>query len=358
MGTNNIKVLHVIHSLSGGGAETQLKILLRESENVGIENHLYCVNPNAELTPDTKRYCCRRPARYYLSAYGELYRLVRDIKPDLVHVWLPPTLTIPSLVAAKLNGVPCVTSFRNKMFFDSWLRRVDFFMQVLLSSGIISNNPPEQSHRFYQWLYRRKSGQQIANAIDMPKKYVGSALKNTNSSRLLFVGRLSPQKNLAVVIEALASIEDLQGLYLDVFGQGELEDELKQLVVSKGLEHAVIFHGFCSNIYQEMAKGGVLVLPSVYEGMPNVLVEAMRCGMPCIASNIPANRAVLKDGDEALLFEPKSSLALAAIIKKMLADEVNLNALADKGNQLSESFLPHILASKYKLAYNNILNIK
>jgi glycosyltransferase involved in cell wall biosynthesis len=107
-----------------------------------------------------------------------------------------------------------------------------------------------------------------------------------------------------------------------------------------------------------MAKGGVLIMPSLYEGMPNVLMEAMRCGLPAIVSDIPANRAVLESGQEVLLFNPKASSDLSKIIEEVSSGCIDLEALAYRGYELTTGFLPELMVDRYHQAYQKILASK
>lgn len=353
-----MKVLHCIYSLKGGGAERQLSILASQSDAYGVESAVFCVSDEGyeQATSALRVYNPDFSSRSILKIFSGIRSAIRDFKPDLVHAWLPPIITIPALLSARFECIPCITSYRNRMFFDTFLRRIDFLFQFLLSKKIISNNPVEQSSMAFQWLYRVKNGQTISNAMDVSSEYRGKALENKNNKRLIFVGRLTKQKNLRVVIEALAKLDGNHSFHLDVFGVGEREAELVSLVRNDSLDKIVHFHGYAEDIYEEMSEGGVLILPSLYEGMPNVLVEAMACGLPVICSDIPSVRFLLESGDEAILFDPKSVDSLVDVLTRIQEGNIDLSDIAKNGLNLSEKFKPSRMIESYRAAYSSVTN--
>ena len=354
-----MKVLHCIFSLKGGGAERQLLILALQSQNCGIESAIFCVSDDAydDTIDHLKIY---KPSslgpRTKLRLFFGIKSAIRDFQPDVVHAWLPPIITIPTLVAAKLEGIPCVTSYRNRMFFDTFLRRADFVFQFIFSKKIISNNPVDQSSPFFRWLYRVKDGSTISNAMDLPAEYKGKALKVRNYRRLIFVGRLTRQKNLKVVIEAIAKLGASCEFRLDVFGAGERENELKKLVDDLSLNGVIKFRGYVDNIYKEMSDGGILILPSLYEGMPNVLIEAMACGLPALCADIPSVRFLLESGEEVICFDPNDADSLVAILEKIQKSEIDLQRISEKGFNLSDKFDANRMIENYSAVYGGIVD--
>ncbi|MCR5812928.1 MAG: CDP-glycerol glycerophosphotransferase family protein [Desulfovibrio sp.] len=111
------------------------------------------------------------------------------------------------------------------------------------------------------------------------------------------VGRLSPEKNQALLIEAFARVRQKQAsARLLILGQGPLEDTLKEQISKANLQEAVFLLGFRDNPYPWIKRADCFVLPSLYEGQPTVLFEAMALNVPIIATDIPQSREVLQDG--------------------------------------------------------------
>lgn len=120
-----------------------------------------------------------------------------------------------------------------------------------------------------------------------------------NSSRLLFIGRLDEQKNIKNLLYALSKV----GIALDIYGAGNLENELKEL--SKELNIDVKFLGKVKNSDMPMVLNSYeyYVLPSLYEGMPKTLLEAMACGLVCIGSDTLGINEVIEDNKNGFLIK-------------------------------------------------------
>jgi glycosyltransferase involved in cell wall biosynthesis len=125
----------------------------------------------------------------------------------------------------------------------------------------------------------------------------GIDLKIDNTLRIISVCRLAPDKNLQCVIKAvqLLSVDNIP-FQLTIVGEGYYESELKKLVSELNIENMVVFAGRQENIEEWYRKNQVFVLPSLYEGFGSVYVEAMSCGLPCIAiSNKSGKYSVAAD---------------------------------------------------------------
>lgn len=121
------------------------------------------------------------------------------------------------------------------------------------------------------------------------------------NSRFLFVGRLTRLKGLDIVIETLSILGDREWT-LDVVGDGPQREELEAKVKGKGLEEKIKFHGFREDVEDWMAEAGCLLFPSMEEGMPLVLMQAVQVGLPALASDIGPVRELV--GDNAGLLPP------------------------------------------------------
>jgi glycosyltransferase involved in cell wall biosynthesis len=138
-------------------------------------------------------------------------------------------------------------------------------------------------------------------------------------SILLYVGRLSAEKDLGTLLEAAAKLLARFDLAVAMVGEGPeraaLEARAKALGVPLMLT-PFVDHRELPRLY---TRARVFVLPSLTEGHPKVLLEAMSCGVPCVASNVGGSRAILADGDTGLLFEPGDVSGLAARLEQVLA---------------------------------------
>ena len=137
---------------------------------------------------------------------------------------------------------------------------------------------------------------------------------------ILSVGRLSHEKGQADLIRAFSSVRDRARLV--IVGDGPDRPSLERLTRTLGLEHAVAFVGMRANVAPFYATADVFVLPSLSEGSPNALLEAMACSLPIVATRVGGVPEIASDGATALLVPPRQPLAMAGAIVRLLDDRV------------------------------------
>ena len=146
---------------------------------------------------------------------------------------------------------------------------------------------------------------------------------------VVYVGRLSPEKNLFMLIDAIALI-DAPKIKLVLIGDGELRDDLEDYAIQKNILFE--FRGIIP--HQELPSllnySDVFVLSSFTEGHPKVLLEAMSCGLPCVGMNVQGTRDVIRDGENGFLCQltPGDLASKIALVMsdKELADRLGSNA--------------------------------
>lgn len=139
--------------------------------------------------------------------------------------------------------------------------------------------------------------------------------------RLLFVGRFQGQKNLPFLLRECARL--VPGSFeLHLVGDGPLHSQLQELATELGIASAIVWHGWLPRHELRNAYRSVhcFINPSLYEGMPNVVLEAMACALPVLASNIPGNDALVLPGETGYLFDLHQTDALLHAIEKLMAD--------------------------------------
>lgn len=145
---------------------------------------------------------------------------------------------------------------------------------------------------------------------------------------LLSVGELNQGKNHRIVIEALAALQRIDVYYL-ICGQGALRKELKSYADRLGAGRYLRMPGYQQDMSRIYRNADIFVFPSMREGMPAALMEAMAAGLPCIASNIRGNRELICGRE---LFSLKHPEQLLAVLKQLLDDE-HLRQICGSYNQ-------------------------
>ena len=270
---------------------------------------------------------------------SELSAHIQRFKPDVIHVHNTFPLISPSLYfAAAKHGVPVVQTLHNFRLFcaQAMFMRNGAVCEDCIGKlpwrGVVRRCYRESGSQsavvvsmqgIHRWLgtYRNKVTRYIAlnkfcrdkfieaglpadrivikpNFIDLP------APKATERNGGLFVGRLSPEKGISTLAQALYLYK---GASIDVIGHGPQEDELKDVA-------GALLLGWMKGeeIYGRMNRAGYLVMPSIwYENFPRTLVEAYACGLPVIASRLGAMAELVHDGETGLLFTPGNAAELA-----------------------------------------------
>lgn len=159
-----------------------------------------------------------------------------------------------------------------------------------------------------------------------------SELRPDSTFRVLFVGRFQGQKNLNLLFTQLARLP--RGTFqLHLVGDGPEKERLHDLGHELQIADSIIWHGWISRlalpaIYQTV---DCLVNPSLYEGMPNVVLEAMACGLPVIASNVPGNAELVVNGETGFLFDLEQPATLLEAINHFLNDRMLALKLGTNG---------------------------
>lgn len=175
---------------------------------------------------------------------------------------------------------------------------------------------------------------------------------NQDCLKIVFVGRLWPQKNPALLVYALGILRD-NGIKFsaDFLGDGELFHELVALSNEIGISAFVKFSGWTSNASREISKYDVFVLPSRYEGMPLSIIEAMASRTTVIASNISGNNDLIRHLENGMLFDSDSIHGLADCLMALANDRALMKILAE------EAFNEAVGKYKASMHCSKLLNI-
>lgn len=270
-------------------------------------------------------------------------------KADLIHAqWLYSGM-IASIVKM-LRGTPFIVTLRGS---DVWYAQKGN-LHGLISRWVIrqADFVTTVSNELSQWAIQQGLPAQavvvIRNGVD-----IGKAIDRKPSAStcdFIFVGNLVQGKGVDYLIQALSLVHRFEkDISLTVVGEGDAHDQLQSLVNEKGLRGIVRFTGRRSSedVPLLMRQSECFVLPSLSEGMPNVILEAMACGLPVVASNLPGIREVVKDEETGFLVEPRDVEGLAKKLLILVRNPERRQKMGDRAyGSLSEMNLSWPQAAK------------
>lgn len=188
----------------------------------------------------------------------------------------------------------------------------------------------------------------IHNSVNVPQdKY---PIPEIREKRIVNVGRLHPQKNQHLLIEAFSRIASSFPQYaLDIYGDGELQDELQQHIDKCQLTDRIKIHPSRKNIWDCIYKASLFVLSSDYEGMPNALMEAMALGLPCISTDCRPGGAssLIKDGINGYIVPVRSATELALRMTECLSQNDVLERIAINARQIELTHNDRVIFDKW-----------
>jgi glycosyltransferase involved in cell wall biosynthesis len=164
---------------------------------------------------------------------------------------------------------------------------------------------------------------------------------------IVAAGRLAEAKNYALLIDALALLRASVPARLFILGQGDEETAIRTRVAAHGLEQVVTLCGFRTNPWQVIARADVFALTSRYEGFGNVLVEAMACGVPVVATSSAGTRDIVHDGVDGLLVDRHEPAAVAAALERVLTDGTLRRRFAAGAVSTAQRFAVAAIAREY-----------
>lgn len=305
------KIVCLIDDLCPGGAQRQLvglACLLKENGyNVSVLTY--------HMDGFYKRYLLEVgiPHIYDASFESTVYRVpriasqLRRLSPDVVIAYQES----PSLIACcsrMLGGrFKLVVSERNttqQIRFGDRIR----FMLYKYADAIVPNSHSQESFLRQNYPSMGSKIRTITNFVDTEKFRIDICSEKKN--RIVSVGRINPQKNILNYIQAAKQVID-QGFEVtfDWFGNTDMpeyEQACYGLIKELCMENHFVFHKAVTDIIPEYQKSLAFCLPSIYEGFPNVVCEAMSCGIPVLCSNVCDNPKIITSEQYGFLFNPNN----------------------------------------------------
>lgn len=177
--------------------------------------------------------------------------------------------------------------------------------------------------------------------------------ENTNCSTIGFVGRLSEEKGIPSLLQAMVIVRKrIADVRLIIVGTGPLENKLREMTTSLGLNSNVHFVGFKENVFEILGQMNVFVLPSRTEACPIVVLEAMAMGLPVVASHVGGIPELVRDSETGILFPYNNPTKMAEALIDLLQDKEKAKMMGKKGKEIAfEEFHPSKFVNRLQDLY-------
>jgi len=221
---------------------------------------------------------------------------------------------------------------------------------------LIQRNPGRIDPRKIHLIY---NGIDVNNFLEKSQQPLEAIEKNVlcqSNHNIGCVGRLTDQKGYPYIIEAMSELRKIiPDITLNIAGDGIMKPDLENLVANYNLEDKVRFLGLRNDVPALMRHWDLFVLPSLWEGFPTVIMEAMLINLPVIATNIPGTNELVLDQQTGLLVPPKDPKALTESIVKMFSQDSLRKRLVENARKYVYQFSMKNIAREYHDLYTQHL---
>ena len=268
-----------------------------------------------------------------LPAVRQLTSILRDFRADIVHSH-EFTMAIYGAAAARRAGARHVITMHGGLYYSlAWRRRAALRWAARRSDALVGVSAATAGALRHHLGIGGARVHVIPNGIPLrtgARDRVRRELSIAPGEQLIVaVGNLYPVKGHAVLIEALATVRDRGGWRLAIAGRGEEEPRLRAQAAAAGIGERVHLLGFRDDVADILAAGDLFAMPSLSEGLPLALVEAMSFGLPVVVSRVGGVPEVVTDDVEGLLVPPSDPAALASAIRALLDDPARRSRQGD-----------------------------
>lgn len=372
-----MRVLHVIDSGGLYGAETMLLHLMKALHNFGVESilasigSLDCGDKPIEIEARRRDLPVKvfrmRPGLNWPGALSIL-QFAHSHGIQLLHSHGYKGNIFFGLLPKSLRKLPLVTTVHGWTWTGGWSRMslyewLDGVSLRYIDRVFLVN----KSIQIHPWIARLKNSKVVVIANGIPCNSLQSNSFNLRPEIIEFtrkgfsvvaIGRLSPEKNFASLILAISElIREGLDVRLAILGEGGLRGELHKMASELCISDHVYLSGYLENAKDYLIFFNIFCMPSLTEGLPMVLLEAMAAGIPIVASHVGGIPDVLDHGHAGLLVRSGDLQAL----KKAIVDIINNPNAASKRaknafSRVQNKYSSEVMGKNYFIAYQEVLS--
>lgn len=355
-----IKVMHILPNLGLGGAEIMVENLAIASK---IDFDVRVISLYDYQSPITERlenhdipvYYLGKQKGFDLKVFFRLYKLFKQEKPDVIHthLYIMPYAVIAAIMARVPGRIHTIHSLANREV-GKLLRRVYRLFYQYCEVVPISISPFVKKSVINEYRISKDQVPMIFNGIDLNRCIKkNDYVTKKNQITILHIGRFSEEKNHAGLIDSFKIVHDelpYINIRLQLIGSGVTEEMVRTRVKELNLEGCVDFLGLKSNVYPYLNAADIFVLPSIWEGMPITLIEAMGTGLPIVATKVGGIPDMITNNVTGLLVDVESE-AIANALIRLIKDEQLRVRIGNAARDYSKNFSVQVMKDQYAGLY-------
>jgi len=370
-----MNILHIIDSAGMYGAEAVLLNLMEAQKEMGLNPFLLSVGNMRSGTKDIEIAAANRALhvstlrfRDGLNIRGafELLNIARRKEAHIIHSHGYKGNILIGLLPRRFRNIPTITTIHG-WTATRLLSKISIyeFLDALAMTNldtVVGVSDSIFSKRRIKCL--RLKPIIINNGIktlafekgSFSREYPAITAKCGEKFQVLAIGRLSPEKGFDILFKAIASlVSDNIPISLVIIGTGELQAYLSNLISKLALGDRIHMLGYHQNAYRYLHDFDAFVLPSLTEGLPITILEAMQAEIPIVATRVGEIQNLLDNGELGVLVMPNDPADLSSGLKRVYNDKITANERARKARQkVLDNYGLEQMAMKYTILYQNL----
>ena len=365
-----IRVACCITELEAGGAERMFVELVCRLDRDQWQPTVISLGAESEPFADRLRRegievrCLAVTRRWDVSAVARLAGELKQLAPDVLQTWLYHA-NVAGCLAARWVGIePIVTGIRVAEQRGRWRRWVERICTSRASRHVCVSRDVAEFSRSHGSLDAEKL-EVIPNGVDVDRftgvepMDLGDRGIATGIPVVAWIGRLEPQKDPLAAIEAFgAVVRSDPNCRLVMAGEGSLRGRIEARIEHLGLGERVVLLGRVSEIPSLFARSCGLLLTSRWEGMPNVVLEAMAAGRPVVTRPVHGIGDLVKDGHTGMVVVDDQPAILGEALLALLADRDAAEAMGRRGRRkVIEKFSLETMVSRYEAVWQREISL-
>ncbi|MFO0754200.1 MAG: glycosyltransferase [Thermodesulfovibrionales bacterium] len=362
-----LRLMHITHDLAIGGLQQVVVTLCNASDRQKFDLSVLCLRDTGELAGELERAGVpvhslpRKEEGVDYFSFLKVAKILKREKIDIIHTHNTQPFIDGTLGALLARVKTIVHTDHSRIFPDK--RRYMFAERILsrFACKVVGVSHPTSRNLIHYEKIAPGKVTTILNGID--GSAYGKGIDREKKKRELGIAgrdpviglgvRLVRQKGISYLLRAMPEVrKDFPHIALVIAGKGEYESALKREAAELGIAEAVFFIGPRRDMAEVLQVLDLYVLPTLAEGLPLALLEAIAAGCPPVATDVGGNYQVVEHGVNGSLVEPGSPAALSAEIVRLLGDAAVREAYRIRGREIfKEKFSAAAMARSYQELY-------